>query len=609
MPTGSAPNPVKLPLAPATYDASDQNRMRRQVEIALKQASTLFTQGSVHLNSDYYTKLESDARYALISHTHSAAAITSGILAVARGGTGLGVYTLGDFIVALGPSDLGNFPIGSPATYIRSNGTIPAWTAITAPDVGAGAFPGGAYGFAGYVDFSSISIPATPPSNTSRLYSFLENGNNRLGVTFPDGSQLVLTRDNILLAKNKTGGVVNPGTPVFLNAVGGGTPTFDLAKADSQATMPVVGLVYETIANNAIGRVMFAGLLGGLNTNSYSEGDRVYVSPTTAGTLTATEPSYPNVRGAVGTVTRSHPTQGEILVLPLASRLLDATQIGPGTFPSGNYTFAGDIITGVCVARGSNAGQVLNLSGTPTSGTSQFGLLSDFRGSSAATSLIVGYYCKTGTVDASYTVTSLEVLRIVNPVLGSGSTITTAYGLQVESITTGGTNYAIKTNGGLVSLGDALILKGDPGVGLLRTSGAAGSQYGAYWAPSATGASGFAVGWYSAPSLTAGNNNDALRVAQFNAGNFSTGGKTGVEYVGLFVNDVTGGATNFALKTGAGVVSLGDLLQTVASSTSRAGVRIPSGTAPSSPVDGDLWYDGTNLKFRNGGTTRTITWT
>lgn len=57
------------------------------------------------------------------------------------------------------------------------------------------------------------------------------------------------------------------------------------------------------------------------------------------------------------------------------------------------------------------------------------------------------------------------------------------------------------------------------------------------------------------------------------------------------------------------VVRLNAILVTLASSSARAGLRISSGSAPSSPVDGDLWYDGTNLKFRAGGTTRTITWT
>jgi hypothetical protein len=41
--------------------------------------------------------------------------------------------------------------------------------------------------------------------------------------------------------------------------------------------------------------------------------------------------------------------------------------------------------------------------------------------------------------------------------------------------------------------------------------------------------------------------------------------------------------------------------------TSYPSANIPSGTAPTSPADGDIWYDGTNLKFRLGGTTKTFT--
>ena len=46
-----------------------------------------------------------------------------------------------------------------------------------------------------------------------------------------------------------------------------------------------------------------------------------------------------------------------------------------------------------------------------------------------------------------------------------------------------------------------------------------------------------------------------------------------------------------------------------ASATSAAPINIPAGTAPTSPVDGDVWYDGTNLKFRVSGTTKTVTLT
>ena len=65
---------------------------------------------------------------------------------------------------------------------------------------------------------------------------------------------------------------------------------------------------------------------------------------------------------------------------------------------------------------------------------------------------------------------------------------------------------------------------------------------------------------------------------------------------------------SFRITTGQDIQMTGAIL-TAASTTSKAGLRIPSGTAPTSPTSGDFWYDGTNLKFRNGTTTQTLTWT
>jgi hypothetical protein len=77
---------------------------------------------------------------------------------------------------------------------------------------------------------------------------------------------------------------------------------------------------------------------------------------------------------------------------------------------------------------------------------------------------------------------------------------------------------------------------------------------------------------------------------------------------GIKIENQAAAGTNFAIQTGTGTVQFGGILITVASATGSSGFRMPSGAAPSSPTSGDFWYDGTNLKFRDGGTTRTITW-
>lgn len=56
-----------------------------------------------------------------------------------------------------------------------------------------------------------------------------------------------------------------------------------------------------------------------------------------------------------------------------------------------------------------------------------------------------------------------------------------------------------------------------------------------------------------------------------------------------------------------GGISATGLLQTAASTTGSTGLNIPAGTAPTSPVNGDLWFDGTNVKIQVSGVTKTFT--
>lgn len=56
-------------------------------------------------------------------------------------------------------------------------------------------------------------------------------------------------------------------------------------------------------------------------------------------------------------------------------------------------------------------------------------------------------------------------------------------------------------------------------------------------------------------------------------------------------------------------LTLGGKLQAIAGTTAKPSINIPPGVAPTSPSDGDFWYDGTNVKFRVGGTTKTFTLT
>jgi hypothetical protein len=79
-----------------------------------------------------------------------------------------------------------------------------------------------------------------------------------------------------------------------------------------------------------------------------------------------------------------------------------------------------------------------------------------------------------------------------------------------------------------------------------------------------------------------------------------TGGANGITR-GLYINPTLTAAADFrAIEVANGITILG------ASTTAKASLRIPSGTAPTTPTNGDIWFDGTDLKIRVAGVTRTI---
>lgn len=54
---------------------------------------------------------------------------------------------------------------------------------------------------------------------------------------------------------------------------------------------------------------------------------------------------------------------------------------------------------------------------------------------------------------------------------------------------------------------------------------------------------------------------------------------------------------------------VGDIFQLNAATTSVASLNIPAGTAPTAPNNGDIWFDGTDIKMQIGGVTKTFTLT
>jgi len=155
--------------------------------------------------------------------------------------------------------------------------------------------------------------PAGPglPAGGEDGQIIVKDGTVDYATIWTDNSAETLT----VRATNKTGSTLNKGAVVRINGAQGQRPTIALAQGNSGASADgVIGILLATLANNASGLVCTAGLAKRLDTSAYTEGVKLFLSPTVAGGLTPTRPSAPDHAVAVGIVSHSSATTGSIEV-------------------------------------------------------------------------------------------------------------------------------------------------------------------------------------------------------------------------------------------------------------------------------------------------------
>lgn len=116
------------------------------------------------------------------------------------------------------------------------------------------------------------------------------------------GAELAFFRDIVTTIRNETGSTITKGQLVYINGSNGTVSTASLAKADSATTSADIGFAIADISNNSFGTIQRAGLLTGVDTSSFTAGDTLWLSATTAGAFINTEPAAPNFGMKVGFV-------------------------------------------------------------------------------------------------------------------------------------------------------------------------------------------------------------------------------------------------------------------------------------------------------------------
>ena len=175
----------------------------------------------------------------------------------------------------------------------------------------------------GQVDAIDFNTTPTTAIAAKRLQWSDAEGSLQLGLKGGNVHSHI-SEDLFLYGYNNSGSPMTKGQVVRINGSSGVRPVVSLAQADSDPnSADTVGVVAETIANNSQGFVQVLGIMTNLNTNSFNDGDVLYLSPTVAGQLVNTKPVAPDHLVRVAYCVKKSGGAGEIYIAPLNGFELD----------------------------------------------------------------------------------------------------------------------------------------------------------------------------------------------------------------------------------------------------------------------------------------------
>ena len=254
-----------------------------------------------------------------------------------------------------------------------------------------------------YTDVNAIgSITSTDGSVTVSTASGVAD----LSVAVAGSSTNVIVQ-----VRNTTGATLTKGTAVYISGATGQIPTVSKALASSDATSAqTLGLMSADLSNNSNGYVTVIGLVTNIDTSAYTDGAQLYLSGTTAGTLTATKPYAPTHLVYVAVVEHAHPTQGKLFVKVQNGYELDEIHNVSAQSPSNGQTIIYNATTslwekanltagtGISVTNGAGSITLANTGVTSVTATSPVA-------SSGGTTPVISMPAANGTTDGYLTST------------------------------------------------------------------------------------------------------------------------------------------------------------------------------------------------------------
>ncbi len=141
------------------------------------------------------------------------------------------------------------------------------------------------------------------------------DGEGTLEVGLKGGNvKLAVGQEELALCYNGTGSTLAKGTVVYISGAQGQRPSISKASASSESTSSkTFGIVAEEISNGAEGLVCTSGIVRGVDTSTFTEGQALWLS-TTAGLISSTMPTQPNHSVFIGYCIKSNAASGQIFV-------------------------------------------------------------------------------------------------------------------------------------------------------------------------------------------------------------------------------------------------------------------------------------------------------